>query len=186
MQPSIPLAFSVWTAQCPLMLSPRSLSKHQVDLWPHYIPGLYFPIGKTLHLPLLNFMRFLLPTLPVPLSCIIPLFISSCWVTVLSEVSTSPVSLISLTNHQGTVNPIIQITYQDLKQHWAPHRSLRDPTSGRFWFEKELRSSSSPPSGCSLSGRSPPTTEHMSGSYRTTLSRRKLWVNMSKALGKSR
>lgn len=99
MQPIVLLAFFATAVNCLLILSllstkaPSSLSTQllpsQVDSSLFCPPGLGFPRCKTIHLSLLNIIRFLLA------HCF-SISRSSCRVAVPSEVSTFPHSLVSL------------------------------------------------------------------------------------------
>ena len=59
--------------------------------------------------------------------------------------------------HQGMLDSIILSTYEDIKQHWAWYRSLRDPTCDRLPIG--AINSKPAPSGCGPSATSTPTAE---------------------------
>ena len=136
MQPSILLTFFAAAAHGSLILSllcTVTLKSLSIELCLSWVdpslccpPGLFFHRCKTLHLSLLNFKRSL-----------------SAYYCILSKVllqGGSPFQSVYFaiqfgtigTLHQGTLDPIIHITYEDIKKRWAQYGSLGAPTCDKL------------------------------------------------------
>lgn len=122
MQPSILLAFCAAAALFPHI---ELVHQHpQVPIWENpslfCIPGLSF-LGLRLYtLSLLNFMRHFQP---------IQAFMQRAHSFPKSPLRHS-VDISQL--YQGTLNPVVQITYGDYEQHWAQYQSLGYPNCDRM------------------------------------------------------
>ena len=165
MQSSILLAFFGAEAKCSLILilstrTSRSLSAELLSSWVDpslcCTLGLCFPRCKTLHLSLLNFIMFLVARSS-------SLSRSSCRVARPSEVSTSPLSLVSSTNF---IRVHLVLSPRSLTKIWNGIGPNINPWATTLVTVCKLENNCLlPPSECSLSTSFPPAAPTTSLDY---------------------
>lgn len=188
MQPSLILAFFAAATNCSLTLSclstrtPRSLSielfPSQVDPQPVLLSWIMFFHVQDLTFVLIELHKVLVSLIFQPVQVLLQ------GVSPFQSVLCPTQFGITDKVYPGTLDPIIQTTDEDTKQHWAQYHSLGDSTCDSCQCEREQFTTTLQ---VWLVSRFPThLMDHTSTPSHTHFCRRRLWETISKALEISR